>query len=267
MQLKRRAALNGAQLDALDARILIQSIEPQAGKEQVNTAALWGADGSRVTAQHREYLDVIIKFSLDIRGDDYTERSEILEKVNGWAAGGGILTLSTKPGRKLVVVAQQLPGDGDALAWTNRFAITLRAYGVPYWQEAIGNTLQVENADSCNRQFEVPGNVRSTLNAEFTNTSGSTINTFTIRSGDAMIKLADLGLANNETLVINHADDGARKLLLIRSKETGGTAGGAMNKRTADSSDDLWTVPGAIRVRMSAGGTGSLLVTAAGRYA
>lgn len=275
MQLKRRAALNGAQLDEIDERILIQAIEPAAGKETSATVTLWGADGSRVTAQHREYLDITVQFSLDIRGNAYTERSELLERINAWATGvgtvktngGNVLTVSTKPGRKLVVVPWQLPGDGDALKWTNRYTITFRAYGVPYWQDEIGNRLQVADADSLNRQLGVPGNMDSTLDAEFLNTSGARIDSFTIRTGISTIALANLGLKNRETLVITHEDNGRRNLLRIYIVDRDGETRSAMDKRTTESSDDLRAESGTIRVRMNAGGPGTLTLISAGRYA
>ena len=81
MKLTRRAALNGVQLDEIDSRILIQGIEPAAGKDQLTTVSLWGGVGSRVTGEHRDTLDVIVKFSLDIKKRQYQERSEVFEKV------------------------------------------------------------------------------------------------------------------------------------------------------------------------------------------
>lgn len=273
MLLTRRIALNGIQLDEVDERILIQSIEPQAGKEQTNAVSMWGGDGSRVTAQHREYLDVAVKFSLRIKPDAFMDRGELLEKVNAWATGTGagrsglMLTTNTKPGRKLIVIPWQLPGDGDALAWTNQYQITFRAYGVPYWQDELGTILRILDADSVNRQFGVPGNMNSTLDVEFKNTSGARIDTFTIRTGISVITLANLGLKNKETLVITHDDTGKRNLLRIYIINTDGEIRSVMDKRTTASSDDLITEPGTIRVRMSAGGTGTLLITGAGRYA
>ena len=58
MQLRHRVSLNGIQLDAQDSRILIKGIEEVAAKDQISTVSLWGADGSRVTGQHRDSLDV-----------------------------------------------------------------------------------------------------------------------------------------------------------------------------------------------------------------
>ena len=46
MQLMRRAALDGVQLDSLDDRIIIQSIEPAAGKDTLSAVSLGGADGT-----------------------------------------------------------------------------------------------------------------------------------------------------------------------------------------------------------------------------
>ena len=66
MRLKRRVALDFRELDELDPRILIQGVEPGAGKDTIGTVSLWGGTGSRVTGRHRDSLDVTVKFSLDI---------------------------------------------------------------------------------------------------------------------------------------------------------------------------------------------------------
>ena len=135
MKLTRRAALDGVQLDEIDSRILIQGIEPAAGKDQLTTVSLWGGVGSRVTGEHRDSLDIAVKFSLDIKKGQYQERSEIFEKVMAWAEKGGWLTVSQKPDRRIRVFCAQKPAEGDPLEWTNRYSITFRACGVPYWQQ------------------------------------------------------------------------------------------------------------------------------------
>jgi hypothetical protein len=267
MILKRRASLDRVQLDEIDGRILIQGIEPAAGKDQMNTVSLWGGDGSRVTGEHRDTLDVVIKFSLDIKRDAFEERSEIFEKVMAWAVGGGWLRVSTKPNRKLRVIAAQLPAEGDALEWTNRYSITFRAHGVPFWQDEYTENVRAASVSSLSRSFNVGGSARTVMEASFQNTSGSTINSFTLSCGGSTIQLSSLGLANGETLVIDHADDGRRCVLRIRIRGTGGSYRSALDKRTAASSADLWVKPGNIAVSLSAGGAGTLLLSCTGRFA
>ena len=105
MRLMRRAALNGVQLDEIDNRILIQKIEPASGKDQFNAVSLWDRPGNRVNKKHRDYVDVTVTFSMDIKKNAFTERSEVFEKVMSWAMGGGWLTLSQKPERSCAAAA------------------------------------------------------------------------------------------------------------------------------------------------------------------
>ena len=60
-------------------------------------------------------------------------REAVLEAVNSWAASGGTLTLSHKPGRRLAVVLAQAPGMGNAWEWTNEFSLVFRSYAIPFW--------------------------------------------------------------------------------------------------------------------------------------
>ena len=267
MKLTRRAALNGVQLDEIDSRILIQGIEPAAGKDQLTTVSLWGGVGSRVTGEHRDSLDIVVKFSLDIKRGNYTERSAVFEKIAAWAMGGGWLTVSQKPERKIRVVCAQLPAEGDPLEWTNRYSITFRAHGVPYWQQETASQLRIAGENSFTRQFGVGGTRQTVMEATFKNTSGGTVNRFDLTCGGSHIYLRNLALANGETVYIDHEDDGKRCVLRIRIQSTGGTWRSAMDKRTADSSDDLYVNPGVNNVTLYAGGIGTLLLMCAGRFA
>lgn len=273
MQLRHRAALNGVELDEIDSRVIIQGIECGGPKSTQSAISLFGANGQRFAVNQRDNMDVKVKFGLLIRKTDMAARAALLDQVNNWAAlaqkeyGGAWLTVNYKDNRRLHVYLVEPAEEGDLKEWTNVFDLTFRAYGVPYWQDELGTILRILDADSVNRQFGVPGNMNSTLDVEFKNTSGARIDTFTIRTGISVITLADLGLKNKETLVITHDDTGKRNLLRIYIINTDGEIRSAMDKRTTASSDDLITEPGTIRVRMSAGGTGTLLITGAGRYA
>ena len=262
MRLLRRAALDGVQLDEIDNRILIQKIEPASGKDQFNAVSLWDQPGNRVNKKHRDYVDVTVTFSMDIKKNAYTERSEIFEKVMSWAMGGGMLTLSQKPDRQIRVIAAQLPAEGDPLEWTNRYSITFRAYGVPYWQQETPDQLRILDVSSTSRQFGVTGNVRSVMDVSFTNTSGGTINSFSITCGGSTISLSGIGLGNGETLTIDHPDTGEKSWLRIRIGSRS-----VLNCRSAGSSNDLYVTPGTITISMTAGGSGTLLVSCNGRYA
>ena len=266
MKLTRRAALDGVQLDEIDSRILIQGIEPAAGKDQLNTVSLWGGVGSRVTGEHRDSLDIVVKYSLDMKRDQYAERGEVMERVTAWAKKGGWLTISQKPGRRIRVICAQLPAEGDALEWTNRYSLTFRACGVPYWQNTQPSHLRLAGVSSGEWQFGVGGTAETVIDAAFTNTSGGTVDALRVACGGSAIALHDLALADGETLVIDHADDGRMCVLRIRILSAAGVYRSVLDKRTGESSDDLRAGPGMNSVALEAGGSGALELVCAGRY-
>jgi len=264
---KRRAALDGVELDSLDSRILIQGTEPGAGREQINSARLWDGSGSRVTNEHRDSLDVVIRYSLDIKPARFQERAAVHERILGWAARGGWLTLSQKPGRTLRVVPAQLPAEGDPLAWTTRYAITFRAFGVPYWQDMAAVAWSATGAAEPYGRLGIPGTVKTVLDAEFVNTGSAAVDSVTLTAGESEFQLEGLGLQPGETLAIDHPDDGRLCVVRIRIKSAGGVWRSAMACRLAESSDDLWVEPGIRELSMTADGAGNLTLRCWGRYA
>lgn len=263
MILSKRVALDGVQLDSVDSRILIQRVETAAGKETIDAASLWGGSGSRVTGIHRDSLDVVVTFSINEKSYHPQERAEVLEKVNTWAAAGGWLTVNYKPGRKIRVIAAQLPGEGD-MTQRNQYSITFRAYGVPYWQEANPQIIGLYGGSN-EFNFYVNGNQRAVMEASFQNTSGGTINTLTISTGESSISFTGLGLADGETFELDHTDDGKRSVLRCRIGSRS-----VLDKRTAGSSDDLYMEPGFQTVSYSSSATGMSAATmqlkCAGRF-
>lgn len=258
MQLAHRVALNGVQLDSIDSRIIIKSVEEGAGKESISAVSRASGSGQRITGRRRDTLDIVVKFSLNIDEADMQERSEALEAVNRWASAGGLLTLNYKPGRQIRVILAQAPGAGDPWEWTNVYSLTFRAYGVPYWEDAAGASVRQQGVSSGSLTLGVNGSAETVMDVSFKNTSGSTVNTFSVTAGGKTIALTGLGLANNATLTIDHDENG-----LIRMK-IGSTS--VLDKRTAESADDLTVKPGAVSVSFTAGGAGTIQVTCKGRY-
>ena len=263
MILSRRAALDGAQLDAVDKRILIQGIETQAGKDTIGTANPGGTDGLRVTARKRDSLDILIRFSINEKSYRPAEREAVFQKAMSWAATGGWLTVNYKSGQKIRVVPAQYPGEGDILNRENSYNITFRAHGVPFWQEADPEPVTMTGA-SGSGTISVAGNQKTFLEFSFENTGSGTINTLTISCAGTQYQFAGLGLAAGETLICDHLDDGTKCLQRIRILN-GSTYRSAMAKRSG--SDELMAMPGENTVSYTAGGAGILTLTAAGRYA
>ena len=260
MILRRRVALDGVQLDSVDTKVLIQTVEPQAGKMAISGSSLWGADGSRVTNIHRDSLDINVKFSINEKSYHMAARSAVFEKVMAWAAAGGWLTVNNKPGRKIRVILAQPPGEGD-LGNRNQYTIVFRAYGVPYWQEADATTKQLSGS-SGSGTMTIGGSARTVMDCTFVNTSGGTINGLTISAGGSSFSFSSLGLGNGETLTIDHPDNGERSYLRCRIGNTS-----VLARRSAGSSDDLYVMPGSRAVSFSADRVGTMVFSVRGRFA
>ena len=262
MILSHRAALNEVQLDSLDDRILVQGGDEAAGKYQIASVSLFGGVGQRITNRHRDYLEVTVRFSLRVRKSDMQTRSALLERINAWAEPGGWLTLNYKPGRRLRVVCAQYPAPGDPWNWTGVYAVVFRAYAVPFWQQNPPGMLSATGS-GITRSIGVAGNTDTVLELSFKNTSGAVCGSFTVDAGSSMISLSALGLASGETLHIDHTVDG---LLRIRVQSSSGSYRSVLDKRTPESSDDLWVPPGTATVSVTAQRTGTLTLSCAGRY-
>lgn len=244
MQLKRRVALNGVWLDEIDSRIAVSSVEPADGRENISAVDAAAGYGQRITGNRRSTLDMNIKFRILEHGhseEGMAARAEVLEKVNAWAANGGVLTVNYKPNRRLNVILAQAPGEGSLWDYTKEFTIVFRAYTVPYWEQetAQQQTLGGGSA-SGSRAIQIEGSVKTQCNIELLNTSGMGIQNVRVAIGGIFMSFSSLGLGGNETLVIDHNDG----LVRIRIRNTSGGYRSAMWTRSMDSADDLMAAPG-----------------------
>lgn len=262
MQLAHRAALNGVQLDEIDPRIIIKSIEGGSASMSVSTAAAGRGDGSRITSRRREAVEVNVKFSMNIRRDLIEERGAVLEAVNAWAVKGGTLTVNYKPDRILAVDEVVTPGEGDLWKRLNEFTITFRARAVPYWQQASAVSAQAGDGMNGSGRLEIPGSARTKIDAVLQNMSGATINTAAITIGGKNMTFENLGLGNGQALTVDHViTAGGTQVLRIR---IGGAS--AMAKRIGGSADDFEAEPGTVGFSFSAQRACRLTVSGRGRF-
>lgn len=260
MILSRRVALNGAQLDELYARIVIRGIETGVPKESIQGVNLMGGFGQRVSAQHWETMDVSVTFAIDVKKTDLITRRRIWEDVCSWAMSGekGWLTVNYMLDRRFFVDKVILPAPGDLRNWMSEYTIIFRAYNIPFWQEEYPAKVTKTNSNGGTMTLQVGGHYPTVVDAEFKNTSGSSMSIFSITAGGNQISLTGLELANNETLKIHHGTDG-----ILRITEGGRNAYG---KQSVGGANDLTVNPGPVTVVVAAQRTGNLTVSAIGRY-
>lgn len=264
MQLKHRAALNGAQLDELDERVLVLGVTEAAARLNITTANRFGG-GLRVASMLRDALDVTVRFGIRLRSsaDELVQRSEIFEKVTAWAMDGGWLTTNIRPDRRIHVRCAQLPAAGDQAEWASEYAITFRAYGVPYWQGTNPTSFVAPTTKGSSKALEIAGTAESVLEFSLQNTSTAELSEFALTAGACSMAFEGLGLMPGETLEVDHDAEG---LLRIRIKSTAGAWRSAMDKRTEGSDDELKVSPGSVNVGWTSRRAALLTVRCYGRY-
>ena len=267
MKLTRRVALNGKQLDNVDDRIVISSVEPGDGRENITAVDAASGYGQRVTGNRRSTLDMVVKFRILEHGHTKSGmqgRAEVLEKVNAWAAEGGVLTVNYKPERRLNVILAQAPGEGSLWDYTKEYTMTFRAYAIPYWEQENAQSITFGGSSATgNGTAAVDGSAKTQLKAELYNNSGKEINTATVRIGPNVMEFTNLALAGAETLVIDHTSNG---LVRIRIRSASGGYRSAMAARSTSSANDFMVTPGNIACSYTAQRACRLTVSWRARY-
>ena len=197
-------------------------------------------------------------FSIMVPKNDLITRRQIYEDACKWAMQKGWLTVNFMPNRRMYVDNVQIQGAGDLRSLDGEYSITFKAYSVPFWQDCVPISVTKTNVSSASFNLMIPGQYRTVADAEFRNTSGSTVTAFSVTVGNSTIAVSGISLVDNAKMSIYHEDNGLLKIMIGTSSIYG--------KRTAASSDDLYADPGVAAVSMTAGGAGTLKVSVRGRY-
>jgi hypothetical protein len=248
MVFAHRVSLDGVQLDDVDERIVVQGVESGTGKDSLQLLPR-AVDGQRLSSSRRDSLDISVKFSILLRKYQMAERVEVLEKVNAWAAAGGMLRVGHKEGRRIRVILAQAPGEGDPWAYDTVYTITFRAVGIPYWEEDTAVQGTSGEGASGSIVLQVAGSAKTVADVTLENRSGAVINTATVTAGSSRMNFTGLSMAGGESLVIDHDSEG---LIRIRIRSASGSWRSILGKRTVDSADDLFLMPGTRTVNYTA---------------
>lgn len=262
MRTKCLVYMDGVGLHEVSPDVVIQSIDENAPVMQHTTLNKGTHIGQWVTAEARSYLEVDVTFALrNVR--DVPRRAQVLGRINDWAAGGGILSVNYRPGRRLRVVCETLPAAGDVRGWTNEYTLALRAYDVPYWEddtEAVYTATASAKTDVLVRR----GTARTPISFAARNAGTAAVQTLSVALGDQKIAFSGLGLAVGETLALNCGEDGFQRIRIL------GTDGGTRDAyacRTSESSDELLLTAPHETITLRAPQTMAWEIRHRGRYA
>lgn len=255
MKLSRRIALGNAQMDAVDASVVIRSFDPGSPQKNTQVTPLGGHYGSRITGKHWNMIEATVTYAINI-SKDVVARRAVYDAVCEWARSGGWLTSNILPGKRLYAQDVEIESMGDPRDWNKEFRIVFRGYGVPFWQDSTGTTMVTENISSGDLTVTVGGMVETPLDVSFKNTSGSSCANISFSINGNTLTFTGINLAAGSTLAITHGTDGLLKAMVGSTSKYGIMTGG----------DDLWANPGNNTLTISASGAGELTITSYGRY-
>lgn len=230
-----QAALDGAQLAAIDESIVITDLRESA--DEIITAETGSiGNGSRFVRSKREKLTVTVDFC--IREQDTARRMAVLARVQRWAAAGGLLTRDDRPGKRLRVLCDTPPALKSAMGWTDTFSVSFSAYRWPFWESIAITSITtdghskifVDGTAACKADAHIAADADGLTELAVTTACGS-------------IRLDDLALTAGQAVEIDHTEDG---YLRIRCGDQS-----LLANRTPDSSDDLLLPAGHSDVHVS----------------
>lgn len=258
MRTKISVALDGVELHALDAAIILQSVNEAAPGWNFSAADRAGGLGQRMTGSQKRYRDIVIQFALDER--DPKRRMEILQAVAAWADGARDLTVSYRERQRLRVTLQGLTPIQGIEKWGTVYQITLRSYSHPMWMDQDETSAEISGNGS--GVLRIAGNGGGKMCFRAVNSSGSVCASAEVSSGGRTITLTGMELASGETLILDYD---AEDIQRIRAG-SGSSWRSLLDKRTAASWDDILLASGANTVTVTSSAALSWTVYCFGRW-
>lgn len=251
MTTKYTCALDGVSLASLDDRICILDIREDTPLLRLDRFRL--PRGGQQIRPVRESLTVRVTFA--IQEEQPRLRRAAMQNVQTWAAKGGMLTVSDRPGQRLAVVCSEFPSM-SAEDWTEPLTLTFITARCPYWEDAEATFLTTSGASV----FTVPGTAgEAPVSVTVTNTGSEPVTRLSLQCGTTWLIFEDIRLPAGGKCYVE-AGDGL--LSAVISGES------ILAKRTAGS-DDLLLAPcgETSRVQATALQPMEALWKARGRYA
>lgn len=180
-------ALDDILLSSLDDHICVLDIKENTPKLRT-TALSMHPDGQHLLRQTRESLTVQVHFA--IHEEDPTRRREAMQVVCAWAAKGGLLTTSDRPGQQLTVICTETPAM-SADDWTEALTLSFTTAHSPYWEDA--EPTQVTGSGAM--MLTVPGTADfAPVDAAIFNTGTAPVTHLSLHCGSTYIIFEDIFL-------------------------------------------------------------------------
>lgn len=243
--------LNNVSLSSLSDKIIVRDILEEPIDQEIYKTPIAMNAGQRVSNVVRRALSVRVVYV--IRERDPRKRATIQSDIAAWARDGGVLTVNYRTftdfsegtSVQLHVVLEIPPVQDSALKWTQDLSMTFTAYSPPYWESTTQLGAAVNTSYNSQMGVYIGGVTfyasgtapRSPITATINNISGGILQSLNISANHCSFRLVGLNISPGGTLYIEYDENG---LLKIRDNINYSL----LANRTADSSDDLYFVPG-----------------------
>lgn len=247
-------SLNNVNLHDIDPNIYIEDIneEPSIDVQEENR----GSYGQTVV-NTPERSNVVITIRFKVKEPDRAKNNAIISKIKGWAKSGWLRT-NMREGQRIYVICTK-PVSNSALETYKSKEMTFTAYNESYWQEDTPVALTLTGTYDSGT-IKPNGTRQCFLEAEITNTSGSTVTNVRITARNQTLEFSEISLANNAKLTISYEDE--RHIMLAKIGNTS-----VLGKRTEASSDHI-IIPNGVNTTVTfvASGVCSAVIKARGLF-
>lgn len=247
------AAFGADTLRGADPRIVVTNISQEIAVK-ASYGENSGRDGRRKHRVRREVIRVTVAFKI-WEFESVPDREAAVEAANAWARDGW-LTITSKPGRRLMVQCAGRAATRNPRDYKEEYQLIFETAQSPFWEDEAPAVFTLSGtADTA--EIRVPGTYESVFDVSVAHASG-TLNALTLAVGDTTMSFSGLAVAAGVPLTLCH-DDAGRLMILAGSASKYAC-------RSAASDDELLAGPGVVTAAVTAGVSCTVTLSVRGRY-
>lgn len=259
---KYDVCIDGVSIRTLSPLLRVTGIREQIVRPEIELEPYPGMSGQILMSNYRRELSVQITFVL-AEIYNLTARAQAIDAVNAWAKAGK-LEVNYRPDKVLFVNAvSEYPTIDKIKDLTGEYSLTLSAYSVPFWVDAVPVTTESfipTLEDGATVTMQMTGNQMACLECTADVQEG-TLTQFSIWCDETSTGLTlTVSASAGDVLHIDYDDN---HFLRVYADE-GGIMQGALG---ASPSDHVLLQPGANTVHVTVDAKCSVILSARGVYA
>lgn len=252
MKRKMDVTLNGVSISTVSNKIIAVRAPENPVQNEVIAETNGVLPGRNIIAQRRAVLNISVYAKIR-ELYDMPARMEVVNRLNTWAAAGGILKISDRPGMQLPVKLIKPAAPGDIRDYNTEIELTFAANGLPFWQDSSQTAKSLSTGSG---SVAIPGNAPAAV--DFTIICNSSVSTLTLTIAGQTLSFSGIGAQSGDTITITHDDFG--RMTAKRGSVS------ILNKLTALSHDCMVVPHGVQQYSFASSGSITILTYIRGRW-